>query len=105
MKATDLINKIHIFVYTFGDVEIDLNNTNGTYEKITGVGHNSWVDNERKHHNVIELDHDGSYDSDDSIVKQQYNMTYEEHHEALEFTYHFLDTFVDFEPLMILMNT
>ena len=27
-------------------------------------------------------------------------MTYEEHHEALEFTYHFLDTFVDFEPFL-----
>ena len=70
MKATEIINKIQSIVDTFGDVEIDLNNTNGAYEKITGVGHNSWVDNEGKLHKVIELDHDGSYDSDDSIVKQ-----------------------------------
>ena len=70
MKATRLINKLQNLVDTFGDVEVDLNNTNGIYERITDVGSNSWVDNEGKLHKVIELDHDGSYDSDDSIVKQ-----------------------------------
>ena len=70
MKATELINKIQSIVDTFGDVEVDLNNTNGIYERITDVGSNSWVDNEGKFHKVIELDHNGSYDSDDSVVKQ-----------------------------------
>ena len=70
MKATELINKIQSIVDTFGDVEIDLNNTNGIYEKIIGVGHNSWIDKKGRLNKVIELYHDGSYDNDDSIFKQ-----------------------------------
>lgn len=70
MKATELIQFFETVVEKYGDIAVDLNNGNGTYESINDVKVASWMDNNGLYHQVIELMHDGSYDKDESYVKR-----------------------------------
>ena len=67
MKASLLIKNLEMFLEKVeDDIEVDLNDTHGTYEKITGVRLAMWTDAEGKLHKSIELMHDGSYDQIDT---------------------------------------
>ena len=68
MKASKLIERLNFFIKTFGDFDVDLNNSKGIYEKIVDIKSRTWVDVRQNNHCVIELIHDGTYDPDDSVV-------------------------------------
>ena len=71
MKASKLIERLNFFVEKIGDLDVDLSNKRGTYEKILDVKLITWVDCRHNNHSVIELIHDGTYDPDDSLVDQE----------------------------------
>lgn len=68
MKASKLIERLNFFVEKYGDLDVDLNDSRGTYEKIVDIKSTTWIDCRRNKHSVIELIHDGTYDPDDSLV-------------------------------------
>ena len=68
MKATELIGKLTTFVEKVGDIDVDINNSHGTYSKIDDVKIAMWTDKERRLHKVIEIISGGKYDTSETIV-------------------------------------
>ena len=72
MKVTELIEDLKILVEKAGDdIEVDINNSHGTYSKIKSVKLSMWTDKQRKLHKVIEIIHDCTYNPNDSIVENK----------------------------------
>lgn len=71
MKASKLIEELTELVKKAGDVEVDINNSHGSYSKIFGVKLAMWTDSKRKLHKVIEIMHTDSYDPSESIVEEK----------------------------------
>ncbi len=71
MKATKLIADLTELVKKAGDVEVDINNSHGSYSKILGVKLAMWTDRERKLHKVIEIMHKDEYDPSESIIEEK----------------------------------
>ena len=70
MKLGELADTCNELVKAFGrDINVDCNDTNGTYTDVLGLSYQAWTDSDGKRHETIAIMHK-DYNNSNSLIEK-----------------------------------